>query len=380
VSTLAGSGGAGFADGQGTAAHFNRPTGIAVDNEGNIIVADYDNHRIRKITPGGAVSTLAGSGGAGFADGQGTAAHFHFPFDVAVDNEGNIIVADMNNHRIRKITPGGAVSTLAGSGGGGGGFGGGGFGGGGFGGGGGGAFADGQGTAARFHSPTGVAVDEEGNVIVTDRDNSCIRTIDADLTPAIAAGRRLPSGYAAEMLTMFNDPTFADITLVVGETEIPAHRAILAARSEYFKTMLTGNFQEGAAAAGVGANTRRLRVEISDTKPATLRALLRYLYTDELLFEDADLVDVMRKAQEIQLHRVFNFVVHSAYRQVTDTNAVPWFIQADQLGLAALRATALRFLVRRYRGERAERAEQFNQSLKMLEEHPRLMMELLHAI
>ena len=108
--------------------------------------------------------------------------------------------------------------------------------------------------------------------------------------------------------------------------------------------------------------------------------LLRYLYTNELCFDDADLVDIMRKTQEIQLHRVFDFAVRAAHRQVTDTNAVLWFIQADQLGLAELRATALRFLVRRYRGERAERAEQFNQSLKTLEEHPRLMMELLHAI
>ena len=100
---LIGSGVAGFADGSGTAAQLNYPIGVAVDLAGNVYVADTYNHRIRKISPSGVVSTLAGSGVRGFADGSGTAAQFYYPLGVAVDSAGNVYVADFYNHRIRKI-------------------------------------------------------------------------------------------------------------------------------------------------------------------------------------------------------------------------------------------------------------------------------------
>ncbi|CAK0864411.1 unnamed protein product [Prorocentrum cordatum] len=136
----------GYADGQGAAASFWCPMGVAVDGAGNVFVADSYNHRIRKISAGGAVSTLAGSGDMGYADGQGAAASFWCPMGVAVDGAGNVFVADSYNHRIRKISAGGAVSTLAGSGDMG--------------------YADGQGAAASFWCPMGVAVDGAGNVFV----------------------------------------------------------------------------------------------------------------------------------------------------------------------------------------------------------------------
>jgi sugar lactone lactonase YvrE len=112
VTTLAGSGSRGFADGAGTAAEFNGPRGVAVDGEGSIIIADSLIHRVRKITPDGTVSTLAGSGSRGFADGAGAAAQFNCPWGLAVDGEGSIIIADFGNKRLRKITPDGTVSTL----------------------------------------------------------------------------------------------------------------------------------------------------------------------------------------------------------------------------------------------------------------------------
>jgi len=162
VTTLAGSGTKGNADGTGSAASFYSPAGLAVDSNGNVYVADTGNNAIRKITPAGVVTTLAGVvttlGGIstpGNTDGTGSAATFNYPYGVAVDSNGNIYVADNGNHLIRKVTPAGVVTTLAGSSTAG--------------------SSDGLGSAASFATPYGVAVDSNGNVYVADRDGSAIR-------------------------------------------------------------------------------------------------------------------------------------------------------------------------------------------------------------
>ena len=93
VRTLAGNGEAGFADGQGAAARFNFPTALARDKDGSILVADGGNSAVRRVTMEGAVSTVAGNGEAGYADGEGAAARFKCPMDVAVDKQGTILVA-----------------------------------------------------------------------------------------------------------------------------------------------------------------------------------------------------------------------------------------------------------------------------------------------
>ncbi len=159
VSTLAGTAGVrGHADGIGAAASFRYPDGVATDSAGKVYVADTGNYTIRKITSAGAVSTLAGTAGVGHADGAGAAASFQSPYGVAADNAGNVYMADFGNSTIRKITPAGAVSTLAGTTG---------------------VFgsADAIGAAASFQSPTGVAADSAGNVYVADLGNSTIRKI-----------------------------------------------------------------------------------------------------------------------------------------------------------------------------------------------------------
>jgi sugar lactone lactonase YvrE len=160
VSTFAGNGTAGFADGVGTSATFYSPRGIALDTSGNVYVADTLNTIIRKITSSRVVSTLAGGvGQLGHADGTGTNSNFYNPSGIAIDSNGNIYVADLNNHRIRKITPSGHVTTLAGNGSAG--------------------YNDGSGTTVMFNKPSGVVVDTSGNVYVSDEYNHRIRKINS---------------------------------------------------------------------------------------------------------------------------------------------------------------------------------------------------------
>lgn len=111
VTTFAGST-VGYENGEGTDAKFNKPYGLTIDNQGNVYVADSENNRIRKITSAGVVSNLAGNGDADYENGQGENAEFDKPYGVDVDSEGNVYVADAENHRIRKITPSGNVSSF----------------------------------------------------------------------------------------------------------------------------------------------------------------------------------------------------------------------------------------------------------------------------
>ena len=174
VTTLAGSASqAGPTDGTGTAARFNYPTGAAIDRAGNVYVADSNSNTIRRVTPAGVVTTLAGQAGVpGSADGTGAAAQFHSPTGVATDRADNLYVADTNNHTIRKVTPAGVVTTLAGQAGVAG-------------------STDGAGSAARFYTPTGLAADSAGVVFVTD-GNCTIRKITPDGVVTTVAGSLLP--------------------------------------------------------------------------------------------------------------------------------------------------------------------------------------------
>ena len=177
VSTHAGtSPTAGSTDGTTSSALFNAPSGVAMDSAQNLYVADTLNNTVRKISPTGTVTTLAGlAGRTSSVDGTGTAARFQDPYAVAVDGLGNLFVADATDHSIRKISSAGVVTTFAGTGG---------------------SFGstDGTGTAARFKAPLGIAADSAGNVYVADTGNAIVRKITAAGVVTTLAGSAGQSG------------------------------------------------------------------------------------------------------------------------------------------------------------------------------------------
>ena len=201
VTTIAGDGSPAFRD--GTEAAFSDPFGIAVTADGTVYVADAgENNRIRKIAPDGTVSTFAG-GSEGFSDGTAAGASFNTPSGLALNKDGVLFVADTGNNRIRKITPHGQVSTIAGDGTAG--------------------YADGPAAQAKFNGPIGVAVDLRGNVFVADSYNDRIRIITTDGQVSTVAGQGT-AGYADgdRNAALFDTPcgiiTAADGSLIIADT------------------------------------------------------------------------------------------------------------------------------------------------------------------
>lgn len=190
VTTLAGSGVSGNADGTGSGAAFNFPTRLAVDGAGNVYVSDSNNHKIRKITAGGVVTTLAGSGTPGSADGLGTAASFNNPRGIVVLADGTVFVADTNNYTIRRIGSDGTVTTVAGSAGQG-------------------TVTDASGTAARLMDPQDLLFDGAGALYVTESSH-VIRRIDLANGYAVTtiAGLAFNAGFTDDTgpAARFNSP------------------------------------------------------------------------------------------------------------------------------------------------------------------------------
>jgi hypothetical protein len=176
-------------DGTGSGARFNNPQGIVVDGMGNLEVADTNNHTIRRVTPNGEVTTIAGSAGmSGSENGTGDGARFKRPVGVGTDGSGNLYVADQENQRIRKITPNGIVNTLAGK------------------------FLgsdDGTGDTARFARPNGVVSDSIGNLYVSDRNHTLRMVTPAGVVTTIAG--KADGAGPTEQTIGSGDGTGADV-------------------------------------------------------------------------------------------------------------------------------------------------------------------------
>jgi serine/threonine-protein kinase len=163
ITTIAGTGRQGFFGdgGPATKAQLNLPWGVAANGKGNVYIADSANNRIRKVSPGGTITTIAGRGTVGFSGdgGPATSAQLNRPQAVAVDRQGNVYIADYENYRVRKVSPGGTITTFAGTGIPG-------FSGNG-----------GPATSAQFRLPIGVAVDGRGNVYIADYVDARVRKV-----------------------------------------------------------------------------------------------------------------------------------------------------------------------------------------------------------
>ncbi|MEU6603266.1 hypothetical protein ABZ944_40360, partial [Streptomyces flaveolus] len=174
IITAAGNGEAGFVvdGGPAVGTKLYNPYGVAVDREGYLYIADVSNHRVRKVTPGGIITTVAGNGQAGFVSDGGPAAatNLNHPYSVAVDGSGNLYIADHANHRVRKVTPDGIITTVAGNGQAG-------------------FVSDGGPAAAtKLNGPIGVAVDRSGNLYIADYYNHRVRKVTPDGIITTVAG------------------------------------------------------------------------------------------------------------------------------------------------------------------------------------------------
>jgi sugar lactone lactonase YvrE/thiol-disulfide isomerase/thioredoxin len=261
VTTLAGlAGNSGSTDGTGSAARFDNPSGLAVDSAGNVYVADTLNNMLRRVTPAGVVSTVAGSpGAAGSLDGTGTAALFNGPQGLAIDSSNNLYVADTNNHTIRKVVLStGAVTTVAGLAGNPG-------------------SADGMVDLAQFNYPSGVAVDSSNNLYVADSENHTIRMI--SVVGLIASPLGTPGSTVVSTLAgtagnsggadgtggsaRFNSPSAVAVdssgTLYVADTDNFTIRTVVpstGAVTTGVVTTLAGLAETSGSADGMGSAVR----------------------------------------------------------------------------------------------------------------------------
>ncbi|GEM_PF-380356 len=177
----------GFADGLGKAARLNRPTALDVDAAGNVYVMDFANHAVRKIRKDGVVSTLAGSGSPGYTDSCGKSARFAYPEGITTTPGGLVFVGETGGHRIRRVSPSGCTSTIAGSSAG---------------------FADGKGSQVKFYNPRGLAVAGDGAIVVADSSNHVIRRVQVDGSVTTLAGTPRKAGRidGVASKSYFNNP------------------------------------------------------------------------------------------------------------------------------------------------------------------------------
>jgi DNA-binding beta-propeller fold protein YncE len=305
VRTLAGNGEAGLADGQGAAARFNGIRGLALDVDGSILVADSENHAVRRVMMDGTVSTVAGwSGEAGYADGDQVIACFNYPSAVVVDKEGTIVVADTENHRLRKIV-GRQVTTLAGGSEAG--------------------TADGAGVGARFVAPLTLALDERGRLLVTEfgrRDS--LRVVEAGLAPPAWMGplnekeeeRICEKSALSAQKRILDEHIKSDVVVLVRGRSFPLHKAVLISQSGYFKALF-GEVCEYESTGRTETEVEIVHSYSDDQIHEVFTMLTKYMYHGD---------STVLKCQDVALHEALFVLVD--YLDIASLK--PYFVGVDE--------------------------------------------------
>eukprot|EP01124_Arcella_intermedia_P012374 TRINITY_DN18733_c0_g2_i1.p1 TRINITY_DN18733_c0_g2~~TRINITY_DN18733_c0_g2_i1.p1 ORF type:complete len:675 (+),score=118.50 TRINITY_DN18733_c0_g2_i1:1906-3930(+) len=293
VSTIAGGKGYGYQDGPASVAKFQLPWGVAFDSVGDLLVTDSGNHLIRKITPGGVVSTLAGSGIQGFRDGPGKEAQFNNPFGITVDKNSIIYVSDAFNHSIRRITPTGEVSTLS----------------------------------SGFSFPHGITVDDSGVILVADRGKNVIKSLSVD--GAITEFRRdntlfreisCPFGLIVDqqanlVITFGNSccKISQNLILLTGSKRVPNQdsqftnlfsKLLASGKYSDFSINLNGNtipLHKGILALKC---PKLLDMTYMDYEKNELDIILQFVYTNQVpnLFEPTKILRLIEKSKLLELN------------------------------------------------------------------------------
>lgn len=252
ITTIAGTGVAGFSGdgGPATSASLYYPQGVAVDGQGNVYIADTSNYRVRKVSPGGTISTFAGGGSSLGDGGPATAAQLNAPKGVAVDGQGNVYIADTNDNRVREVSPGGTISTFAG---------------------GGSSLGDGgPATAAELGQPSALAVDGQGNVYITDTDNHRVRKV-GSAAPAATAPKVTFGGASTQVLSAQTGITVKVTTNTACTLSATGSVRILGTRRVFSLTRVSVTF----AAGGTRMLTLRFAVAVEKRFRLALKAGLR---------------------------------------------------------------------------------------------------------
>ena len=420
VKSLAGSGEAGFADGVGENAQFHRPRSIAFDGKCTIYVSDHLNHCIRTVNVmDGAVTTLCGSrqGESGYCDGAGAAVRFWFPTGICFDIAGMLIAADYGNHCIRKVSvTDGTVTTVAGST---------------AGGDDGKGFADGDGTAARFHNPSAVAVDGNNHILVTDRENhrlrmivgenarvstlagthemgkidgegvsarfdepwalavdergrllvaelgnmGSVRVVEASLAPTsrLTVEPSPEDTLKEDFVRLLQDTKLADVTFAVGGKRFAGHRCVLAARSPYFHGMFEcGMREEGSRAAGED-------IALEEVSADAFEILLRFLYAQELpenLASAQAIAEIAQVADRFQAKGLYEHCLLQFRTGLLVSNVVERLMCARDSGMTALEESAIAFFKQNANEFHSEAMPTLS-ALKQRPDHMDLAIELM---
>lgn len=264
VTSFVGSGRAEDRDGSGSSAGFNQPVGLALDSTGDLYVADSGNDKIRKVTPSGIVSTLAGAGRPGYSDGNATESLFNGPRGVAVSPLGAVYVADTQNHVVRKVVNG-AVSTLAGT-----------------------THAgatDGRANVAEFKQPSGVALSEAGDVWVADLKNHQIRRIAVDGATTTIAGIGKPGyGDTTDLLqSQFHEPAGVAVAgaVFIADSKNDAVRMLVPSVAATDLQPRSGSPGGGQAVRIFGAGFIPGRTEV--TFGGVAASIINYISSTELM-------------------------------------------------------------------------------------------------